>query len=102
MSLRGKWKVIEDLKRLRNQYGENTKVASRALPETKRTPKAHSFAHLIDVEFTVPQPKWRVIDGPLQKYTEFRITDRDVRLQFQRNEKLRREKLDLDEFDEEE
>lgn len=55
--LKGKWKEIENRKKLATKYGDNSQLVRRTITEYKPilSIPQHSFAHLLNVHYPIKQ-----------------------------------------------
>lgn len=86
------WKEREEAKAIRERYGENSNLMLRGKPVKKPDTKAeHSFSHLLNKTFKVPEgPKPYVELKPQKPQRSFRITDaQKIQMAMRNAEKLK-------------
>lgn len=91
----GKWRALEKVKAIRDKYGENAEVIARdSLKEARKSGEKveHSFPHLLNKTFKVPQYEVRKFEE--KPVRTFLITDEQKAINA-----LRRAPLEKTSFD---
>lgn len=87
----GKWKADKHNEAVKERYGENAEVMLRSKPVEKKAKSVHSFPHLLNKTFKVPESAKPYVDlKPQKQQRSFKITDaQKIQMAMRNAEKLK-------------